>query len=453
MIDHLSELPVLLSKAMKTADVLKKRPGPEFVCQEVTRNSPQSGQLFLGDNLPVLSALLRQPKLDLIYCDPPFDSAADYVTLLPIHSKTASPISRLDYQDNWKSGSTDYLAMLIPRLILMRECLADSGLFCIHLDWHASHYVKILLDAIFGKAQFINEIIWSYRTGGVPAKAFARKHDVIYIYAKTTGYYFNPLTEPTYIPTLKNRTFAKEKLGAVVDADGCPTCGQPGQWMKQSAMRDVWEIPALFRNSRERVNYRTQKPEALLARILSAGCPPEGRVGDFFCGSGTTPAVAARLGRSWIGVDQSEAAIRTTRKRLINSQQGFSLWKQRSKSALRHPVCRPVIQLVRRAGTFAVTLTDIVWDSSLTQSFSEKEAAALTALLRTDPLALVDSWAIDPDYDGQVFQTAWVSTRPDIIRHGTAPLTLSATLPACQSSTRIGVMLQSLFGHIHIEIL
>ena len=213
-------------------------------------------------------------------------------------------------------GEQNYLRWLYLRLVLMKEVLSNRGTMYVHIDWHIGHYVKILLDEIFGKDNLVNEIIWSYRTGGVPEKGFAKKHDVIYYYKKSEKYYFNTLKEKTFIPTLANRTFAKEKLGAEIDNEGCPVCGLKGQWYKMSIMRDVWDITPLFRNSQERVNYFTQKPSEILERIINASCPKDGIAADFFCGSGTTGAVAEKLGRRWIMSDINEMACKISKERL-----------------------------------------------------------------------------------------------------------------------------------------
>ena len=268
---------------------------------------PQSSFMFTGDNLQVLKQLLvGMPQLslpsfreqfDLIYIDPPFNSNADYQADLQLADRRFK-IEQQSYSDTWEGGSVAYLTMLYIRLRLMADLLKPTGSLFVHLDWHVSHYVKLFLDDIFGSGQFINEIVWQYRTGGVPKKGFARKHDILLFYAKTKDFFFQPQFENTYIPTLANRTFAKETLKAVIDAEGCSVCGQKGQWMKPSTMRDVWDIPPLFRNARERVGYATQKPETLLSRIISAACPEEGLVGDFFSGSGTTAVVAEKMGAS-----------------------------------------------------------------------------------------------------------------------------------------------------------
>ena len=292
-----------------------------------------TNRLIYGDNLMVMQALLAgdestglpsmRGKIDLIYIDPPYDSKADYRTKIKLPSgdiqQKPSVLEQFAYADTWQNGTVSYLKMLYPRLVLMRELLSDKGSIYVHLDWHTGHYVKILLDEIFGKDNLVNEIIWSYRTGGIPDKGFAKKHDTIFYYRKSEDFIFNTQYEKSFIPTLANRTFAIEKLDAKVDEDGCPNCGLKGQWYKMSNMRDVWEITALFRNSKERVNYATQKPSEIIDRIIKASTNENSVVADFFAGSGTTGAVAEKLGRRWIMSDVGKPACMIMRKRLVDN--------------------------------------------------------------------------------------------------------------------------------------
>lgn len=206
----------------------------------------------------------------------------------------------------------------------MRRALKDTGSIYVHCDWHASHYIKCEMDKIFGYENFVNEIIWSYRTGGTSKKTFSKKHDIILFYSKSDKYFFKAQYEKTYIPTLANRTFAKEELGAVVDEEGCLVCGLKGQWCKQSLSRDVWEVQPLFRNSRERIGYPTQKPGALVERIIIASTKEGDVVADFFMGGGTTCAVAQKLNRKFIGCDISRVASSVTLNRLIKDAEEIS---------------------------------------------------------------------------------------------------------------------------------
>jgi DNA modification methylase len=268
-----------------------------------------ANRLFFGDNLHVMRQLPSK-SIDLIYIDPPFFSGRNYNVIFGDKNEMRS------FSDIWEGGMPGYLIWLNARLFEMKRLLKNTGSILVHVDWHASHYVKVEMDKIFGYDNFQNEIIWSYRTGGTSKSYFCRKHDVILFYSKSKKNKFTPLEEKTYIPTLANRTFAKEELGAKIDEEGCPTCKLKGQWYKMSIMRDVWEVQPLFRNSRERIGYPTQKPEALFERILKATSEEGDVVADFFCGGGTTPAVAQRLNRRWIACDQSRIATAITADRV-----------------------------------------------------------------------------------------------------------------------------------------
>ena len=244
-------------------------------------------RLFLGDNLNVMKSL-PSDSIDLIYIDPPFFSERNYN----------------DFKDTWKDIQ-NYLTWLNARLVEMKRLLKPTGSIYVHLDGHASHYVKVEMDKIFGYDNFRNEIIWHYQTGGSSKKWFSKKHDVVLFYNKSKNYNFYPkniLTDRTK----KSLERAKNPKGARISSDN----------VKKLPM-DVWtDIQALNPMSIERIGYPTQKPEALLERIIKASTKEGDVVADFFCGGGTTPAVAQKLNRRWIACDQSENAIKITQERL-----------------------------------------------------------------------------------------------------------------------------------------
>lgn len=239
-------------------------------------------------------------SIDLIYADPPFGTGRMRVDRNPAHR----------YDDRWPGGVRTYLAFLEPRLREMRRLLKPSGTIYVHLDWHVAHYVKVLLDEIFGYGNFLNEIIWSYRTGGPSRAWFARKHDTILAYAHSRGRHtFHVLREGRFRTDGMNldehgRPYKMTRRGRLYfHADG-------------PALTDVWEIPFLSTVSRERTGWPGQKPLALLERIVRASSSPGDLVADFFCGSGTALLVARRLGRRWLGCDISPQAIAVARQRL-----------------------------------------------------------------------------------------------------------------------------------------
>jgi adenine-specific DNA-methyltransferase len=272
-------------------------------------------------------------KIDLIYIDPPFDSKADYRSKVKLPGVTVEQkpnvIEQFAYSDTWADGTASYLAMITPRLVLMRELLADSGSIYVHLDWHVGHYVKLVLDEVFGRDLMTNEVIWHYSTLGRPKDRFAQKHDTLFIYAKTGDFYFNE-TEAR-IP------YSAEYLESHfrdVDDEGrrCRKRFDAGKWRTYypddgMIPNDVWDIPYENSMSKDRVNYATQKPNALLERIIKSHSDQGMLVADFFVGSGTTAAVAEKLGRRWVAVDLGKPATMITRKRLIDQGAGPFLYQ------------------------------------------------------------------------------------------------------------------------------
>lgn len=272
--------------------------------------------LFHGDNKEVLSTLLTsgfRGKIDLIYIDPPFDSGADYVRKIElrgiktsINGQEQSVFEQVQYEDIWKNDS--YLQFMYERLILMRELLSEQGSIYLHCDWHKSHHLRFLLDEVFGAVNFVNEVIWWYKdASGITRKGFKSKHDNIYIYCKSDEYIFNSdSVRDEYSETTKKQAQNKTtSFGRIVKIN--PLGKYPV---------DVWECPIINSQALERLNYPTQKPEALLERIIKASSNSDSIVLDCFMGSGTTQSVAQKLGRRWIGVDCNKGAIQTTIKRL-----------------------------------------------------------------------------------------------------------------------------------------
>ena len=335
-------------------------------------------KLIYGDNLLAIAALLAgddlsaslRGKVDLIYIDPPFDSKADYRTKikLPNVSLEQKPtvIEQYAYGDTWSDGTASYLQMIVPRLILMRELLKDTGAIYVHLDWHVGHYVKIVMDEIFGKECFENEIIWQKcNSKNFTQYGYSNIHDSLYFYVKSERGYF----EPDYIPL--NEDYV-QKSYRNVDGDGrryrilplhapgaskgdtgeewrgmLPPAGNHWRYVR-STLDEMWAKNLIVISSNgvpgykkylddsdgirpgtiwtdikqlppsEKTDYATQKPEQLIERLIQASCPKDGIVADFFAGSGTTAAVAERLGRKWIASDLGKPSCMVIRKRLID---------------------------------------------------------------------------------------------------------------------------------------
>lgn len=299
--------------------------------------TPWTNRLIYGDNLLAMAALLAgdehtpslRGKVDLIYIDPPFDSKADYRTKVNLPGveleQKPTVIEQFAYSDTWSDGTASYLAMITPRLVLMRELLADTGSIYVHLDWHVGHYVKLVMDEVFGKKSFVNEIVWCYSIGGKGEGRFARKHDTIQLYAKSEAPIFNG-KDPLVVKDRKPNSHMRLKT----DVDGREyqekTDRKSGKVYRYyvdegKIPEDYWtDIEQLNREDSERVGYDTQKPEALLRRIIAASSNTGSIVCDFFGGSGTTAAVAEGLGRYWVTSDLGKPSCMVMRKRLIDQE-------------------------------------------------------------------------------------------------------------------------------------
>ena len=274
-------------------------------------------RLILGDKQHVLPALLPEfaEKINLIYIDPPFMTGRDF--------KSGQQMA---YSDKWDSNLDVYLQWLYEAFVLLHRLLAPTGSLYVHLDWRVTHYAKVLLDEVFGfsanagGAGFKNEIIWHYQSGGRARKHFARKHDTILFYTKSSRYCFHAERIGERRGAGKRNHMRKE-----VNAEGrvlwtISSNGRTYSYDEDSLMTpsDVWsDISHLHQKDPERNGYATQKPVALIERIILASSEEHDLILDCFCGSGVTPIAAQRLRRRWIACDQSEMAIATTRARLL----------------------------------------------------------------------------------------------------------------------------------------
>ena len=273
----------------------------------------EPNRLIWGDNLHVMRQISSN-SVDLIYIDPPFFSGRQYNVIWGDSNELRS------FNDIWEGGMDGYLVWLNARLYEMKRILKPTGSIYVHCDWHASHYIKVELDKIFGHESFLNEIVWSYTSGGVSKQWFGRKHDIVFLYAKNLGGHgINLPREKSYTRTLPEpHTASGQRLNVVRDAV-CDLCenGHPGQKYRMVSMRDVWtDLRSLFRNDKEMIGYPTQKPERLLERIILSSSNQGDTIADFFVGGGTTVAVAQQLGRRWIACDQSRVAVAVTAERL-----------------------------------------------------------------------------------------------------------------------------------------
>lgn len=299
-------------------------------------------KIFWGDNLQVMSHLLKEyrGKIDLIYIDPPFDSKADYKKKIEVKGvgkaeTDSTSFEEKQYGDIWTND--EYLQFMYERLVILRELLSNDGTIFLHCDWHKSHHLRMIMDEVFSPSNFIDEIVWGYEDIGSRAvKYFKRKHDTILMYSKTQsdGRTFNIIRKRLSESTIKryqpyfdeNGQISYQKLkdtnpGVFSKLKGIPEdLSQPWLDINNGApLSDWWtDISALKNGFAESTAYPTQKPEALIERIIKASSNPGNLVFDCFMGSGTTQAVAMKLGRRFIGADINLGSIQTTTKRLIN---------------------------------------------------------------------------------------------------------------------------------------
>lgn len=291
-----------------------------------------TNKLIWGDNKLVVSSLLNGPMhraieavggLKLVYIDPPFAVGADFGFDIAIGNdsvtKKQSVIEEIAYRDTWGRGISSYLSMMYERLRLIHDLLANDGSIYVHCDWRVSSVLRLMLDDIFGKDNFRNEIIWYYPNKmSRNAMDFPRAHDILLFYNKSKdNALFNEVLIRREEPVKQSkRVWVDKKNMRARDANGKIVY----ELSYDVKANDVWSIPFIASTDSQRVGYPTQKPEALLERIIKASSNEGDLVGDFFCGSGTTAAVAEKLGRKWITCDLGRFAIHTTRKRLIGVQ-------------------------------------------------------------------------------------------------------------------------------------
>ena len=274
-------------------------------------------KIFWGDNLQVMSHLLKdfRGQVDLIYIDPPFDSKADYKKKIQLKGQTVtndtSTFEEKQYGDIWTND--EYLQFMFERLIICKELLSDTGCIYLHCDWHRVAYLRLLMDEVFGANNFQNEIIWNYSWGIRTDKQWNKKHDNILMYSKTQNYIFNAND------VLEKRQISEATANRLKYKGALITDGNKGRGDSELALpSDVWYIATINGMAVERLNYPTQKPEELLEKIIKASSNPGDLVFDCFMGSGTTQAVAMKLGRRFIGADINLGAVQTTTKRLLN---------------------------------------------------------------------------------------------------------------------------------------
>lgn len=282
-------------------------------------------KIFWGDNLQVMSHLLKdyRGEIKLIYIDPPFDSKADYKKKIKMRdggevANDSSIFEEKQYGDIWTND--EYLQFMYERLTLMRELLCDTGSIYLHCDYHRNQYLRLIMDEVFGIENFQNEIVWCYTGASQTKSKFTSKHDTIISYKKEEKATFNwqdvliPYSAETIART--NRGAGDSGLYGDIDAEE----KHKNRLSKGGKIPEDWwiDLPRIQGNGLEKTGYPTQKPEAVLERIIKASSNPGDIIFDCFMGSGTTQAVAMKLGRRFIGADINFGAIQTTTKRLLS---------------------------------------------------------------------------------------------------------------------------------------
>jgi site-specific DNA-methyltransferase (adenine-specific) len=355
----------------------------------VTRN-----RLIEGDNLSVMAALLPEwrGRVDLLYADPPFMTGKRFAARIGRGEDSRKPDEWLldeGYDDRWADPDT-YLTMMYKRLWLMRELLSERGTLYLHADWHASHYLRLLLDELFGAEHMLNEIAWVYHGPSPVRRAFNRKHDTLLVYTRSDDYTFNADAVRVPYDNTTVKTFNSSRKAGF---------GKVPDLARGKVPEDWWYFPVVARLHGERTGYPTQKPEALIERIVRASSNAGDVVADFFCGSGTLPVVAERWGRRWVACDASPRAIHTTAKRLLDGAAcaPFEVWRVgEERQADEHMQVTSSID----GRQLQVTLDE--YEADVPEDIRER--------IR-DFRDLVDYWEIDPDHRDGIFHSRWQSFR------------------------------------------
>ena len=289
---------------------------PAKLCESyIDNNNEWKNKLFWGDNLQVMGHLLKdyKGKIDLIYIDPPFDSKTDYKKRIELHGKSKKySFEEKQFSDTWVND--DFLQFMYERLIIMRELLSDKGCIYLHCDWHKSHHLRMIMDEVFGSENFVNEIVWHYSGAGTPKGCWAKRHDNIFLYSKTSKYIFNAddIRTDYSAATIERFSHTINNVRNGINF-GTQSLNPLGKYPE-----DVLDISIEAPSANARTGYPTQKPETLIERIIKASSNPGDLIFDCFMGSGTTQTVAMKLGRRFIGADINLASIQTTTKRLLS---------------------------------------------------------------------------------------------------------------------------------------
>jgi DNA modification methylase len=380
-----------------------------------------TNKLIWGDNKLILSSLKNGPMreeieaqggIKLIYIDPPFDVGADFSMDIEVGDDTLTKrpgiLEELVYRDTWGQGADSYLSMMYERILLMHDLLAADGCIMVHCDWRLTSHLRGLLDEAFGASQFVNEVVWRYGKMSNTSRRFPRNHDSIWIYAKTDEYYFSPVrgADSEYrtrferylrdnkvhwgdvdSSTDKLVLLRAKKVRKHLGKDGLDPHDVLFDFDTEFKTQDdvFYDISIIKGNAEERLDYPTQKPEALIERLVTALSRPGDIVADFFVGSGTLPAVAERLGRKWIASDLGKFAVHTSRKRILGVQRELG-GKGKGYRAFE------VLNLGRYERQHYVGVNANLREAERQQQLQERERAFLDLILRAYQAEAMDGF-------------------------------------------------------------
>ncbi len=384
--------------------------------------------LIWGENKAVMSSLLSKfnDKIALIYIDPPFATGGDFNLKIQI-GENGEFINEIAYIDKWEKGIDSYLRFLQERLVLMKKLLTTNGSIYVHLDWHISHYIKLIMDEIFGIDNFRNEIVWAYPAASAKTRRFfIRSYDTILFYTKSDDFVFNddPNIYMEYSNRVKN-ALKKDEHGIFYYRGGSHNGKKLSRkvYIKHEGIfpRDVWnDIPYIRANVNEYQGFSTQKPERLLKRIILASTNEGDLLADFFCGSGTTLSVAEKLGRRWMGCDSNYQAIHMSKKRVLNIKASNDIlnWKQEynkhphsfqisvmnGNSDQNQKSSNLILDIQQDGNVVTVQLSNYVVPKNKITPLKIKEKIITFS-------DWIDYWAIDYDRKDRYFTNMWISFR------------------------------------------
>ena len=354
---------------------------------------PSENFIAAADNLQFIKWMSEGPRAPLrpsfVYIDPPFFTGNDQLAKLRLATGEGDPLvmSKKAYSDRSASGIGPYLSDIGLRLAAIRDVMDDRGVIAVHLDWHAVHYVKLLMDYIFGSSRMVNELIWSYRSGGFGSRGFAKKHDTILVYSKAKDYYFMPQKEKSY-----NRGYKPYRFKGVKEYED-----ELG-WYTLVNHRDVINVDMVPRSSPERTGYATQKPLKLVEMLLESFAPKGSLCSDFFVGSGTLAEAALRKGCGFACCDVSRSAVQTAAKRLAKAGASFDVLVQKGLPAAGQPSFTFERQ-ISMDGSAVCTLTGCERDVS-GLGFKGKALESLEKALSANPIAMAEFGACGVIEDG-----------------------------------------------------